>query len=246
MGICCRLKNKLRKQGVKDGLLAGLLPHSCCIAFILLSVLGATSATFLLKPFLLNPYFFWILMAISVILATVSSFIYLKRSGCISLCKNSDNQLELEIQTDLVKKEWKYLASVYGSVIGVNLLFFLVIFPLAMTGFFVKNVQEIADLSALVLKVSIPCPGHAPLVVDELKRVDGVINVKYNWPNIFEIYYDSKKLSVNKILSLEIFNSFKATVESEINTGSPSLEKSSPESKGLSTGCPCGCPGGCR
>jgi len=54
---CCQKETK--NKGFFAGILYGILPHTFCIAFIILSTLGATTATFLLKPLLLTPYFFF-------------------------------------------------------------------------------------------------------------------------------------------------------------------------------------------
>lgn len=99
----------------------------------------------------------------------------------------------------------------YLTVIGVNLLLFLVVFPLTAnlksSG---KTVLGQTSLSSKTLRVEIPCPGHAPLIVDELKKTEGVIEVKYRLPNLFEVSYSSDETSLEEILNLEIFKTFKA------------------------------------
>ena len=97
---CCDGRN----TAFKSGLLAGLLSHSFCIAFIIFSVLGATTATYLLRPFLLNPYFFYILIALSFVFASASAFIYFKRQGIISLNKVG-GVLEINFDKKIISRE---------------------------------------------------------------------------------------------------------------------------------------------
>jgi copper chaperone CopZ len=67
------------------------------------------------------------------------------------------------------------------------------------------------------LKVKIPCPGHAPLISEELKTIDGVGNVRFSFPNVFDVEYDSSKTTEEEILALEVFETYKATVlESDV------------------------------
>ena len=207
--------SKEKNQGLKTGLLAGLISHSFCIAFIIFSVLGATTATYLLRPLLLNPYFFYTLIGLSFIFASISTFFYFRKQGII-IFNNTENGLEFNFLTEGIKRKWKYLLTLYGSVIGVNILFFFLIFPIVVGSLSNTNLsinETVASSSEIILKVDIPCPGHAPLIIDELKKVDGVLNVKYDWPNIFSITFDSKKVSKERILSQEVFNSFKATIQ---------------------------------
>jgi copper chaperone CopZ len=247
MPECCE-KEEDKGSGLKSGLLAGLLSHSFCIAFILFSVIGATTATYVLRPFLLNPYFFYILVGLSVVFASISAFLYFKKQGIITFNK-SEKGLELNFFTEAIKRKWKYLLTLYGSVVGVNALFFFLIFPIAVGSLSNTNLPitglAVGSASNIILKVDIPCPGHAPLIIDELKKVDGVLNIKYDWPNTFSVTFDSTKTSKEKILSQEVFNSFKATVENE-GSVVPSVIERNVIGKNQSAGCPCGCPGGCR
>jgi len=110
------LKIQTNKTSIKQGIVYGLIPHIGCIAFIIGSVLGVTVLTQFFRPLLLNPYFFDYLIALSLGFATLSSFLYLRRNGLLS--------------TVGAKRKWKYLSTMYGSTIGINLLLFLVIFPL--------------------------------------------------------------------------------------------------------------------
>lgn len=205
---CCQKEGK-EKKGFLTGFLAGILPHTFCLLFIIFSVLGATTATTLLKPLLLNRYFFYLLIAISFLFATLSAIIYLKRNEILSFSG--------------IKRKWKYLSILYGTTIFVNLLFFMVIFP------YLANFNqgqstafiETSPLSSIILKVNIPCPGHAPLITGELKKIDGVKDVKFSFPNLFEISFDPQKTNREKILSLEIFKSFEAKVIKENFSSEP-------------------------
>ena len=199
---CCNNKTEEKKKGFLSGLLYGLAPHTFCIAFIIFTVLGSTVATAFLKPLLLNPYFFYILIVLSFIFATISAVIYLKRNGILS--------------SQGAKRKWKYLSVLYGTTISVNLLFFMIIFPAVanlnlnptrMTAS-IKNVS----LTPITLEVSIPCPGHAPLITGELKKVNGVEGVSFEFPNLFKVTYDSTKTSEKDLLSLEVFQEYKATI----------------------------------
>jgi len=196
--------NKIAKEkGFLKGILYGILPHTFCIAFIVFSILGATIMTSFLKPLLLNSYFFYILIGLSFIFATISAIFYLKKNGILSF--------------QGVKRKWKYLSTLYGTTIFINLLFFMVIFP-AMVNVNSKflagdiTVKNQNFINQITLEVSVPCTGHAPLIIDELKKVAGIENIKFRAPNLFDINYDITKTSQEKILSLEIFNTFKATI----------------------------------
>lgn len=223
-------------RGLKSGIIAALLPHSGCIAFIIFAVVGATTATTLLKPLLLNPYFFYLLMAISVIFATLVAAVYLKKCGCASVPG--------------IKKKWKYLLTLYGTVACTNLLFLMVIFPSvgvlmtsgagasAPTGAAI-GVVDTTNLASLVLKVAIPCSGHAPLIIGELKNLNGAYNIKYTPPNIFSLNYDLEKISKEQILALDVFKSYPATVEKE--SLSTNIQNTTSTTQNTWT---CGCGGG--
>jgi len=200
-----------RRGSLKQGIVYGLVPHIGCIAFIIGSILGVTVLTQFFRPLLLNPYFFHILVLISIGFATLSSALYLRKNDLLS--------------TSGVKRKWKYLSTMYGSTIGINLLLFLVIFPLlanvsvaqSPTGNFVAAVNNggINALSSLKLQVDIPCSGHASLISQELKTINGITGVQFSLPNVFDIKYDSSKTSKQQILALEVFKTYKATVLSE-------------------------------
>ena len=116
MNCCKKPKETKKEKGFLKGILYGLAPHTFCIAFIIFTVLGVTTATTLLKPLLLNPYFFYILIGLSFGFATISAIIYLQRNGILSF--------------QGIKRKWKYLSILYGITISVNLILFTVIFPI--------------------------------------------------------------------------------------------------------------------
>jgi len=119
----------------------------------------------------------------------------------------------------------------YGTTIGINLLLFTVVFPITAnlnsgTGFKAASTVTIGAAEQLfptgpnaliTLRVEIPCSGHAPLITGELKKISGVENIKFRLPNLFDIGYDSQKTTKEEILSLEVFNTYKATLIGEKN-----------------------------
>jgi len=200
-------RRKRGKERIFQRLLYGILPHTFCLTFIIFTVLGVTTATALLKPLLLNPYFFYILIGLSIVFATISAIIYLKKNGVLSF--------------QGAKRKWKYLLILYGTTSFVNLLFFIVIFPYLtnLNKASLTTINETAFLSSITLKVDIPCPGHASLISNELRKIKGVEDVKFSIPNLFDIKYNPSKTSKEKLLSLEVFNTYKATVIKETTSG---------------------------
>lgn len=194
---CCTTAKNNPNKGFLSGILYGLIPHTFCIAFILFSIIGTVAATAFFKKFLMIPYFFHFLVFVSLLLATISSVIYLKRMNC--LCVSG------------MKRKWKYITILYSTTILINLLMFFVIFP-ALTNISPGNAvgNYPADLS---IAVQIPCSGHAPLIVDELKKDSGVGSVIFKMPDIFKIKYDPEKTSPEKIASLEIFKTYKVILQ---------------------------------
>ncbi len=234
-----KINERKKNRGFLQGLVYGLVPHIGCMAFIISSVLGVTVATEFFKPLLMNPYFFHILFLLSFVFATISSAIYLRKNGLLSLAG--------------IKRKKKYLLTMYGSTTGINLLLFMVIFPLlanvtppSITGAAIGIGTDLysTNLSSITLQVDIPCPGHAPLISGELRTIKGVQGVQFSFPNIFDVKYDSTKTSKQKILSLDVFNTYKATVidESSAISGSSALQTTN---KSISRRTSCGCGGGC-
>lgn len=73
------------------------------------------------------------------------------------------------------------------------------------------SVEDIGGNVGLTLKVAIPCPGHAYLIENGLKNLQGVSSVDFRFPNYFDVRYDSTKISKQEILSLGIFKQYRAT-----------------------------------
>jgi hypothetical protein len=231
---CCNQN----KKGIKEGVFYGLIPHIGCIAFIIGSVLGVTILMNFFRPLLMNRYFFHWLFVIALGFATFSSVLYLRKNKMLSW--------------DGVKHKKRYLFTMYGSTIGINLVLFMIIFPLlanvSLTGAVVFEGNP-EDLESVKLSVNIPCPGHAPLISNELKTIGGVIDTRYGFPNNFDVQYDSSETNLEEILSLEVFEEYPARVLE--NSNSQNLETTGIISQSLinqqtqnSGGC-CGC-GGCR
>lgn len=227
---CCNVNNKNneKKKGFWQGLVYGLIPHIGCLAFIIGSVLGVTVLMQFFKPLLMNRYFFHALVGLSFGLATLSSVLYLRKIGLLSW--------------QGAKRRWKYLSVMYGSTIGINLLLFLVIFPM------LANVSRASPtggavweqgLSSLTLSVDIPCSGHAPLISNELKTLKGVSEVKFGFPNRFEVGYDKSLVSKEQILGLAVFEEYPAKIVEEKISGSQNNLRAA-ETSG---GCACG---GCQ
>ncbi len=68
--------------------------------------------------------------------------------------------------------------------------------------------NAVAGEQELRLQVDIPCPGHASLITQELYTVDGVIDVKYMLPDLYDVTYNPSKTNEEEIKSLEIFNEY--------------------------------------
>lgn len=201
---CCPRPNK-EKKGFLAGLTYGLIPHLGCIAFVVLSLIGATTATAFITPLILKTWFFYILIAISFGFATLSASIFLKKNNSLSWSG--------------IKHKKNYLGILYGTTLLVNCLFFLIIFPyLANINLSGNSPSSItgaiaADkLQELNLAVSIPCSGHASLISGELYKIDGISNVRYQLPNIFKIQFDLTKTNQEEILSQTIFQEFPAKI----------------------------------
>jgi hypothetical protein len=229
---CCNNNNiKKNNRGFLTGLIYGFIPHIGCLGFIIFAILGVTAVTTLFRPLLLNPYFFYILIALSLTFATISALFYFKKQGFITLNRNKGSwRFDFQIKQG-IKRKWKYLLVLYGTTISVNLIFFMLIFPVLTTleteerlsptaiadVFFDREVKtENTLLPTVILKVDIPCPGHALLITDELRTIEGVTDVNYRFPNRFIVNYDKEKTSIEKILLLDVFNTYQATIIEKI------------------------------
>ncbi len=194
---------KENKKGIAKGLLFAIIPHIGCILFIVLSVLGVTIAGSFFRNLLFNRYIFYILIGLSFLFAGLSTIIYLKTNKILSIAG--------------IKRKYKYILLMFGTTIVVNLLLFFVIFPF-IANFSINNQQNLTSSGLLdvtnqitnTIVVDIPCSGHAPLIINELKTIQGIITVKFKLPNRFVITYDKTKTSIIEIINLEIFNEFPA------------------------------------
>lgn len=196
---CCCPKPNKEKKGFLAGLTYGLIPHLGCIIFVILSIIGATTATAFIKPLMIKSWFFYLLIAISFGFATLSALIYLKKNHSLSW--------------NGLRHKKKYLTILYGTTLAINCLFFFVIFPYTANINTQNNhLPEILNSPELNLAVSIPCSGHASLISGELYKINGISNVKYQLPNIFKIKFDPKKTSQDQILAIAIFQEFPAKI----------------------------------
>lgn len=197
---CCVLPRNQKKEGFIFGIFYGLIPHTFCILFVIFSVLGATSTAFFFKGFLLNRNFFYYLIILSFSFSTISAIFYLQKNKILSLTG--------------IKRSWRYLSILYGITIVVNLILFLVIFPatanFSQRGDFVKGLTTQKTL--VILRVDIPCTGHASLITSELKKLDGIREIKFRLPNLFDVYYDDSRLTQEEILNLEVFKTYKTEI----------------------------------
>lgn len=66
--------------------------------------------------------------------------------------------------------------------------------------------------SSVKLAVNIPCPGHALLITNALKSINGVLEVDFDFPNVFDVKYVPAKTSKEAILSVDIFKTYEAKV----------------------------------
>ena len=171
---CC--SSKRPTGGFGKGLIAGFIPHSFCILFIIFSLLGSVFGASVAQRFLLIPNFFPFLIALSLVFATFSAWIYLRRQSCCS--------------AKGLKGNWKYLAVLYGTTLAINIVFIYLIFPaLATVNNEQKQVNAQSVANHLTIKVDIPCSGHASLIISELKKAKGVSQVSYVPLETFEIGY---------------------------------------------------------
>ena len=189
---CCSTKNK---NGLFSGLLYGIIPHSFCILFILFSILGAAGATLMTKKFLLIPHLFLYLLLISFFFATLSAILYLKKNNCYNLSK--------------IKNKWKYILTLYTSTIITNLIFIFVIFPVVANAQNNDTTVITPNSAVLSINTDIPCSGHAPLIISEIKDIPGVNSIKFKMPDTFEINFDPQIISAKEIKSQKIFKEFK-------------------------------------
>lgn len=222
---CCKPKKEYHGKNVFKAVGYALIPHVGCIAFVFAAILGTTVLMQFFKPVLMNRNIFYYLILISLGFASMSSFFYLRKNKCLSW--------------DGVKNKKGYLSIMYGSTVGVNLLLFFLIFPM-LANVASAAPSDLSGLSLMQMTVDIPCPGHAPLISNEVSGVLGVEGVEYSFPNKFDVYYSGE--IEGEILSLEVFDEYPANVVSGKREGSYSLY--SDKSGGTCSG-GCGGAGSC-
>jgi len=227
---CCKPKKEYKGNNPLMGIAYGIIPHLGCILFIIAAVLGATVLMQFFRPLLMNRYIFHYLILISIGFATLSSFLYLRKNKFLSW--------------EGIKKKKGYLSIMYGSTVGINLILFILIFPFLANITGNVTAEEIPGASVLSISVDIPCPGHAPLISNEVKTVEGVKGSEYSFPNDFEVYYDPSITSEEEILSLEVFDEYPATLIGEASEARE-VQPRSTSSGGGSCGGSCGGGGGC-
>ena len=225
-----------------QGLAFGIIPHTGCIAFLLGSVLGVSVMMQFFRPMLMNRYFFHFLIALSIGFATLSSAIYLKNNNLLSKAG--------------IKRKWKYLTTMYTSTVGINLFLIFVIFPLTANAG--SSNVDLSGTTMLLLSVDIPCSGHAPLIAEDLRGVEGVVQVRYLNLDKFSVAYDPNVATIDDIMSVEVFGPYPATILEQMDSdesvfsaattqfsASPSAQSGSCDgSCGGSCGSPT-CTGGC-
>ncbi|HBR80587.1 MAG: hypothetical protein UW63_C0058G0006 [Candidatus Uhrbacteria bacterium GW2011_GWF2_44_350] len=192
---CCHT-NESKTKGLWRGLAAGLIPHSFCLFFIVLSAIGAAGASALVKNILLIPNIFTVLIVISILFATISAWLYLKKTK--QFCFRG------------IKEKWRYLSLLFSTTLATNLLLILVVFP-AAAKFQSETIETIGQANTMSLIVDIPCSGHAALIIDELKKETGINAIEFEFPSTFNVAYDPAQTSTEKIRSLEIFETFNLT-----------------------------------
>jgi copper chaperone CopZ len=188
-----------KTNATKQGLLYGLIPHAGCIFFIVASIVGATFFMNIFRPLLMKSYFFYALIAISLVFATLSAIIYLRNNKLLNL--------------QGIKRQKKYLATLYSTTIIINLALFLLIFPLTANLASARTSTANEFSQTLELEVIIPCSGHASLIINELNQEEGVQETRYAFPYAFTVKYDEELTNPEKILEAEIFNEFPGTMK---------------------------------
>lgn len=186
---CCHTEKSNKKKGLIQGLIYGTIPHIGCIGFIIFSLLGVTILSSVFKPLMMKAYFFYLMVGISLIFATFSAFLYLRKHDYD------------------IKNNKGYLSILYGSTIAISLILYLFVFPLVSASV-ASTGNAVSGNSDLKIKVAIPCEGHASLITGEINKLTGINSVQFTSPNIFNINYDSSKTSQQEILGLEIFREY--------------------------------------
>lgn len=90
-----------------------------------------------------------------------------------------------------------------------NILVAYLVIPALANGPDKQIETETNQLVFTSIEVQIPCPGHAPLIIDELNKIYGIKKVSFKTPRTFGITYNTKETSLENIKTAEIFKSFK-------------------------------------
>lgn len=184
--------NQIR-SGVIRGLAFGLIPHLFCILFIIFSIIGATIATTFTQKILLMPNLFPALVIISIVFATIASIFHLR----IGECKCDEE----------VKGRKRFVLAMFVATLIANVTMMYVIFP-AIAKTRNNNITIESSLSVITVKVAIPCTGHAPLIINEIGTLPGIVRVDFDSPDIFQITYDPQTANIDQIVALNVFETF--------------------------------------
>lgn len=188
--------NHSKTSGFWRGLIAGFIPHSFCLLFIVFSTIGAVGASALIKKFLFLPHFFAFLIVCSFVFAIISAVLYLRRCGCFSWTGLKDKR--------------RYLFLLFATTTIVNFLLMAVVFPSINKSQSATAVAagSLDNAQTIVVAIDIPCSGHAPLVINDLILVAGIESVDFITYNNLKIIYNPQLISIEQIRALEVFRSF--------------------------------------
>ena len=236
---CCMPDNGNDKKpsGLAEGIIYGLIPHTGCIAFIAFAILGATTMSALFQPLLMDRNFFYGLISLSLAFATLSAVIYLNKRGLLSLQGISQAKGYLSLlygTTAAVNLLFFFVVfPMLTNAIPVNSYFAIdaqssaLACPInaaeptcqvedSLSGSQASGkAQAVAQgaqpaAATMRIEVDIPCSGHAPLIRQELSKVQGITNIAFQGFNQFEITYDPSKVSKSGILDIAIFKTYPA------------------------------------
>ena len=90
----------------------------------------------------------------------------------------------------------------------INLIFFYGVIPVLANIGTNSSMIALKGQDEVSLKVDIPCTGHSFLIMQEIKKSDGISDIKFKAPDIFSVKYDNQKTSLQKITALEIFKTY--------------------------------------
>ncbi len=174
-------------KGIIKGILISLVPHIGCIFFAVLLLTGVTVGSGFVTKFFSNRFVFPVSILLSFILVAIYSYFYMKKSCCTN--------------------KIRHISLMLVSIVFVNTLLFFVVFP-SITNLKSVNTIVVDNLSELKIQIDIPCSGHSSLIAYELKKA-GVADVRFDDPDIFDLRYDSSKITKEQIEQLDLFKDFK-------------------------------------